>query len=575
MAKKFRGFNEEQTGLIANKLGYKGSIDGFNEWLVKNQEAAARLSRMTEKARSYVEDSQNMAEGGSVKKPAPTPTWNKNLPGDVNPLPNWYRTKDQKEGEGIYLGKDPKMLAAHGPKDADGNPIDVATYKQSLKGTAAEEKPAIAAKDASPTTNQLLKKQNAENFITPAETSNVHWNQKQLIDKNSGNAGQTTPAKTTPNVNAAQVGQASTAATPQTTKAHTVGTDLVTNDVKKSLSGLEAAKGTVSKNSQVTAATALPSANATVQGQLEKLMASFDGTDPPAWAAGAMRMANAAMAARGLGASSMAGGAVTQAAMESAISIAAQDAATFSQFEMQNLNNRQQARLQNAQSFLQMDLANLNNEQQTAIFKSQAVIQSLFTDQAATNASAQFNATSQNQTDQFFANLKAQVATFNASQQNAIKTANMESKNQVGMFNTSQTNAMNQFNAQIKAQREEFNANNRLVIDQANAKWRQQIATLDNANANENNRLNAQLATGLTSAAYANLWQNERDLMAYAFTSSENAAQRATQIVLQKMANDTAAKGYKVQGQAALGSAAGAFVSSIVDGVFDNWDSIF
>lgn len=573
MAKKFRGFNEEQTGLIANKLGYKGPMDGFNEWLNENQEAAARLSRMTEKARSYVEDSQKMAEGGDVKKKAAT--WN-NLPGDVDPFPNWYRTKDQEEGEGVYLGKDPKKLAERGPKDADGNPIDVQEYKKSIRTENTEKtKPAIVAEEISPTTNQLIKNKGTNSAITPAENSNVRWNQKQLINKNSGNAGNAPQAKPAGDVNAAQVGKAATATTPKTTKAHTVGTDLVTNDVKKSLNGLEAAQGTVSKNAQVTAAEALPSSNATVQGQLEKLMASFDGSDPPAWAAGAMRMANAAMAARGLGSSSMAGGAVTQAAMESAISIAAQDAATFSQFEMQNLNNRQQARLQNAQSFLQMDLANLNNEQQTAIFKSQAVIQSLFTDQAATNASAQFNATSQNQTDQFFANLKAQVATFNASQQNAIKTANMEQKNQVGMFNTSQQNAMSQFNAQVKAQRQEFNANNRLIIDQANAKWRQQIATLDNANANENNRLNAQLATGMTSAAYANLWQNERDLMAYAFTSSENAAQRATQIVLQKMANDAAAKGYKVQGQAALGSATGTLLASIVDGVFDNWGDIF
>ena len=55
----------------------------------------------------------------------------------------------------------------------------------------------------------------------------------------------------------------------------------------------------------------------TVQGQLEGLMSQFDdGT--PAWAAGAMRAANAAMAARGLGGSSMAGAAILQAAMESA-----------------------------------------------------------------------------------------------------------------------------------------------------------------------------------------------------------------------------------------------------------------
>jgi hypothetical protein len=54
-----------------------------------------------------------------------------------------------------------------------------------------------------------------------------------------------------------------------------------------------------------------------------------------------MRNATAIMAQRGLGASSMAGQAIIQAAMESALPIAVQDAQTMAQFEMQNLSNRQ------------------------------------------------------------------------------------------------------------------------------------------------------------------------------------------------------------------------------------------
>ena len=69
---------------------------------------------------------------------------------------------------------------------------------------------------------------------------------------------------------------------------------------------------------------------------------------------------------------------------------------------MANLSNHQQAAVLNAQSFMQMDLQNLSNQQQTDLFKSQQRIQALFTDQAATNASRQFNASSQNQRDDFF-----------------------------------------------------------------------------------------------------------------------------------------------------------------------------
>ena len=66
-----------------------------------------------------------------------------------------------------------------------------------------------------------------------------------------------------------------------------------------------------------------------------------------------------------------------------------------------------------------MDMANLTNEQQTELYKVSQVIQSLFTDSAADNAAEQFNATSQNQTDQFFTGLESTVDQFNAAQANA------------------------------------------------------------------------------------------------------------------------------------------------------------
>ena len=249
----------------------------------------------------------------------------------------------------------------------------------------------------------------------------------------------------------------------------------------------------VTAQTQAAAASAQPSQQALVQGQLANLMTQFQGANPPAWAAGAIRTANAQMAARGLGASSLAGQAIVQAAMEASLPIAQADASIIAQFERDNLsnrqqsamlaaeqrakflgiefdqefqakvqnaakvsdvanmnftaeqqvalensriantmnlqnlsntqamtmaeaaalaqldtanlNNRQQSAVQNAQNFLQVDMANLSNQQQTELFKTQQRVQSLFTDQAAENAARQFNASSQNQVDQFFANL--------------------------------------------------------------------------------------------------------------------------------------------------------------------------
>ena len=139
---------------------------------------------------------------------------------------------------------------------------------------------------------------------------------------------------------------------------------------------------------------------ATVEGQLGKLMKQFDdGT--PAWAAGAIRAANAAMSARGLGTSSMAGAAILQAAMESALPIAQQDAKTFADMGLRNLDNRQQVALSNAAAQQGLQLKNLDNEQQANLQKSTNAFglqtQNLSNRQAAEVANAQIRATLQGQ----------------------------------------------------------------------------------------------------------------------------------------------------------------------------------
>ena len=52
-------------------------------------------------------------------------------------------------------------------------------------------------------------------------------------------------------------------------------------------------------------------------------------------------------------------------------------------------------------------MTNINNEQQANILRAQQEQQRLLSNQAAENAAAQFNATSQNQTNQFMAGLAA------------------------------------------------------------------------------------------------------------------------------------------------------------------------
>ena len=126
-------------------------------------------------------------------------------------------------------------------------------------------------------------------------------------------------------------------------------------------------KFTVDAGTLAQAAQGDVNAQSTVQGQLADLMKSFDDGKTPAWAAGAIRAANAAMASRGLGSSSMAATAIFQAAMESALPIASQDAQTFAQMGIANLNNRQQTALTNAAAQQGLALQNLSNEQQARV----------------------------------------------------------------------------------------------------------------------------------------------------------------------------------------------------------------
>ena len=86
----------------------------------------------------------------------------------------------------------------------------------------------------------------------------------------------------------------------------------------------------------IQAATAEPTDLATTRGQLALLEKDFEGGKIPPYAAGPIRAANAQMLARGIGASSMAGQAILQAAMESSVQVAMQDAKAFQAFEMQN-----------------------------------------------------------------------------------------------------------------------------------------------------------------------------------------------------------------------------------------------
>jgi|8_EtaG_2_1085327.scaffolds.fasta_scaffold03535_2 hypothetical protein len=308
---------------------------------------------------------------------------------------------------------------------------------------------------------------------------------------------------------------------------------------------MQAAQGQVGQQSIAKAATQELDQRATTQYQLGQLMNSINSGGPlPPWASPAVRRVNAIMQQRGLGASSMAAAAITQAVMESGIPIAQADADKYATIQLQNLNNEQQAALQNAATFAAMDMANLNNRQQAAVSNAKAFlsidlqnltneqqsntityqskVSALVSDAAAQNAAKQFNAKSENDIQEFFTELGAN-----------IETANIQRSIAVQQFNTSQSSALEQFNVQMEANYEQFNANMRLEIDQSNAIWRRNVNTQNTANQNETNRQNALNLLGIQQNALNNLWQLYRDKAAWAMQISENDKDRAHNAAMQ------------------------------------------
>jgi len=519
----FAGFTEPQKEVLARKLGFKGDMGQFDNFLRSDNSLASKFAAYENKAKTMVESSQakrGYAFGGLVTH-------------EQNP------TTQQPTTGGSPTGN----------TTTETTPNTSPTTTQTLTTATSGNKTSttnVVLPNLNSTGSQLTEDMlnNPSQYSSAPTTSNVSVQQDQLINPNSGQMAETPGA-------VAGTSSTTTAAPVTETSAPQVSTATSGSQVTNATQGMEAVQGTVSQQGQAVAVTVDPSVNATVRGQLEQLMSQFEGGKVPAWAAGAIRNANAISAQRGLGASSIAASAVTQAAMESTLEIAIRDAATYSTFEQQNLNNRQQAAMQNAQAFLQMDLANLDAAQQTNVLKQQSVIQSIFSDQAAENASRQFNASSQAQTDQFFANMKAQVNQFNAAQKNAME-----------QFNVDQTNSVSQFNAQLAAAREQFNATNRLVVDQSNAEWRRQVTTINNAEANENARLTAQLNTSLTTAAYNNMMQKERDYYAFAYQSTESSLQRANELAIARM-------GASAERAGALGSVLGSLAGKVINNLFE------
>lgn len=534
-------FTPEQKYSLLSKMGYTGPVDStqMENFISSNPGAAAKMGKFQRAL------TRGFEGGGRVQNPwsqltqntttasttptTPEETTTEEATPEI-PIPDFISPEVQKLQE--QFGITPELLAQEkGKVDAAKSTLDAAQkaadewakYPGHPSQVKAQEE-LDAAQEAFDKANkvyQSLTDPKALSSIMQADlaskaitdpsvlikTPEVVKAEAEEISEDIGKLGDV------PKIEAETI-EAETVSAPEEIKAETIEAGKVTPLIEKELENLQAVKGMVSKEG-------------TVRGQLELLMQDFEGGGTPPWASGAMRKAMGLMEQRGLGASSIAGQAIVQAAMESAISIAVEDASTVAEFEM----------------------ANLNREQETVIFKTQQKIAGLLQDVKEENAAKQFNALSKNQTKQFMAEIVQRAAEFNVNQINAIR-----------QFNAGEKNAVERFNTEVQAQREQFNASNSLIIAQSNANWRQQTSLADTAAQNEANRVYTQSVNNLTAVSLDNYWQEQRDKMSFAFQESENEKTRAANLAIaQLQANSNAQMAMmelKAADKAALGSLA-------------------
>ena len=528
----FKGFKPQGLQKIASKMGYAGRMEEFDQYLQQNPDKQREMIVYQGKA-------QEMAKGGVVRKMAVGGTTTATTPEAPS------ATGETIGGTTIQRMYQPGVPQG-GVTVASGIPTSTSQEIESNMGTVAGN---VSVPTALATTAQASSTQERQaNTMQATQASTA-------VDSalSATQAAQVDPTDPRAQVTAAQ----QTASSVGNLQAAQGNATLIDNPVQRQIQSGEIITGAANAQTaatfteQIQAATATPTDQATVQGQLANLTSNFDAGNPPSWAAGALRGIQAQMAARGLGASSMAGQAMVQGALESALPIAQADAQTIASFEAQNLTNRQQramlaaqqratfigqefdqnfqARVQNSarigdianmnftaeqniamensRAVNTMNLANLNNRQALVMGEASALANLDMSNlgnrqQAAVNNAQTFlqqdmaNLSNQQQTDLFKAQQRTQALFTDQAAENASRQFNATSQNQTDQFFSNLATQTAQFNATQTNAQSQFNAG--------------QVNTVERFNAEMNNQRDQYNATNQLAIAQNNaVWRRE------------------------------------------------------------------
>ena len=300
----FKGFKPQGLQKIATRMGYAGSMDKFEDYVKQNPDREREMIVYRAKA-------QEMAKGGSVVKmqvggqAQPRQLSQATVPTETN-----YTADDTIGSVSAKMMETPAI-----PQGGVTIPVGTqVTADQEINTGLGQVAGTVGVPTAQATTTTSSQQAEKDANVTIAD--------KSATAVDSALAA-TSAAQMTLNDPRSQVLAAQqTASSVGNLSAAQGNATLMSNPVQRQIQSGEIITGAANAETastyteQIQAATATPTDQATVQGQLATLTNNFDASNPPAWAAGALRGVQAQMAARGLGASSMAGQAMVQAALE-------------------------------------------------------------------------------------------------------------------------------------------------------------------------------------------------------------------------------------------------------------------
>lgn len=512
-------FTAKQKEIVARKMGYDGPMQMFDEFLAASPSDSQRYSALTSKF------ADRMARGGLVKKYADGGIVTTPLDPITGGTPETSVTPTIASAPVIQAATTtmtPEMLAqaqqAGETTKAVAAPI---TTTAQTTAPAPITTPTITAAQATPAVTTALQGVQAEQGAVSQQAQ----------------VAAATQAPTTTAISSLEAaqGQAAQVAPIAERKVQTgemvAGPAVDMAKVDTELAKTQAAQGVVTEEM-------------TTQGQLNKLLQDFDAGAPPPWAAASLRTATAQLAARGLGASSLAGQAIIQATLEAATPIAAADAKVFEQMGLQNLSNRQQIAVLVGQQRAQFlgqefdqafqtrvlnaakisDIANRNFDAQTTVALENARLTNTMniSNLSAKNAMVLAKAAQMSQLETANLNNRQQAAVVNAQSFLQMDMKNLDLKQQTAMFKaqeisdalvsdagfenaTRATNAANEMDAakvsaSLAQASEQFNANEKNKTSLANMAAANEIARFNAQSANQREEFNANLYSQINVA---------------------------------------------------------------------------